>query len=256
LAGPSSPTNPSEPLRSTALLRLVSAITLIGLSATTLADSPDFSLCEQVLTPYSATYVSSFRGIAMQGERTLERTGEGQFLLSHKAKAFGSHATETSRFSVVDGDFRVEQYDYLQSLLGFKKQDHARFDRQNGLIKTRYKSEKDLPLTPGILDNLSQQLAIRCDTALGNVVMDYPVVKRSGMKTYRYEQVGTETIQTDFGELDTIVLKRIQDGNKRTTQIWLAPDLNYLLVRLHQTENKDSLDLTLELADVSFQSAQ
>lgn len=234
--------------------RLGSTIALIGLSATTLADSPDFSLCEQVLTPYTATYVSSFRGIAMQGERNLERTDTGVFLLSHKAEAFGSYATETSRFSVAKGEMLVEQYDYLQSLLGFKKEDHARFDRKSGLIKTRYKSEKDLPLAPGILDNLSQQLAIRCDTALGNTTMEYPVVKRSGMKTYTYKRVGTETIQTDFGELETIVLKRIQDNGKRTTQIWLAPDLNYLLVRLHQTERKDSLDVTLELSNVNFRA--
>ncbi len=216
------------------------------------AAAPDFSRCEAILTPYSAVYASSFRGIPMRGERQLTRETDGTFVLSHEAKALGSRFTERSFFTLDGGDLRVRRYDYLRSILGISKEDHAVFDWDAGSISTHGRSDRELPLSADIFDNLSQQLAIRCSAAQGQATMRYSVVKRSRIKDYAYERVGEETIKTDLGELDTVVLRRVHDTNKRTTRVWLAPELNFMLVRLHQTESKDGLDVRLDLSKVTF----
>jgi hypothetical protein len=236
---------------------LASCLTLaLGLAVThptTAGDTPDFASCAEVLTPYKAVFVSSFRGIAMQGERDLQRRDDGTFVLSHRAKAFGSYANEESVFVLEDGRIEIQEYHYVQSLLGFKKEDHAAFDWQSGIVKTHGKRERELPLIPGTFDNLSQQLAIRCSAKLGTDTMQFSVVKRSKQKDYVFERVGEETIDTDLGPLDTIVYRRVRDTDKRTTRFWLAPELNHMLVRLHQAEKKDALDVTLELSEVTFE---
>lgn len=229
-------------------------VLLLGLGPLrVLADTLDFSTCVSVLTPYTATYVSSFRGIPMQGERRLEQRDDGALVLSHRAEAFGSYANEQSVFTLENGLIEVQEYDYLQSILGFTKEDHARFDWANSLVRTRGKKERELPLVAGTFDNLSQQLAIRCGAAQDKETMRFSVVKRSKMKDYVYERVGEEQIEADLGPLDTVIYRRVQDTSERTTRIWFAPDLNHMLVRLHQTESKDGLDVTLELSQVSFQ---
>jgi len=78
-------------------------------------------------------------------------------------------------------------------------------------------------------------------------------VKRSKQKDYVFEREGEETIDTDLGPLATIVYRRVQDNDERTTRFWVAPELNHMLVRLHQTEKKDGLDVTLELSEVTFE---
>jgi len=239
--------------RPSRVARLAKVLAL-GLPVTAFAgDVPDFDRCADVLTPYSAVFKSSFRGIAMQGQRDLQRRDDGTFRLSHRAKAFGSYANEESTFVLKDGTLEIREYHYVQSLLGFKKEDHAEFDWLGGLVRTSGKRERELPLVVGTFDNLSQQLAIRCSAAQGTETMQFSVVKRSKQKDYVFERVGEETIDTDLGPLATIVYRRVQDNDERTTRFWVAPELNHMLVRLHQTEKKDGLDVTLELSEVTFE---
>lgn len=48
---------------------------------------------------------------------------------------------------------------------------------------------------------------------------------------YDYELSGSETIQSDLGELETVLLIRRSERGER--KIWLAPQLDYLPVRLY-----------------------
>lgn len=211
----------------------------------------DFSACASVLTPYEAAYVSTYRGLAMQGRRTLKAQSDGTFVLSHTASKLGNSVTERSVFRIQDNRIRVEKYDMTRSMLGVKREQHSWFDWDKGEVRVTGRNSLVLPLDDQPLDPLSYQLAMRCDFALGKAYGSYPVVTRKTIKHYRFEVTGTERLATDIGNLETLVVERVTDG-KRSTRVWLAPDLNYLMVRLEQRETKQDLHLVLEIEQMAF----
>jgi hypothetical protein len=52
--------------------------------------------------------------------------------------------------------------------------------------------------------------------------------------------------------VDTVVVERVRDDDERSTRIWFAPSLNYLLVRLRQIEKDEDNDVMLQLKSVDF----
>jgi hypothetical protein len=220
-----------------------------------LAQAPakaDFSGCPAILTPYKAVYTSTVFGIPMKGERSLQTDADGRFVLTQGASTFGSHATERSRFRLRDNRIRVEAYDMERSIVGIRREYRNRFDWGRGEVSVSGSDDALLPLDEAPLDALSWQLAMRCDFAAGAEEASYPVVRRDRIRRYAFRLTGTERRKTALGTLDTLVVDRVTDGN-RSTRVWLAPDLNYLLVRLEQVENNKDQSFVLELEQVSFE---
>ena len=84
----------------------------------------------------------------------------------------------------------------------------------------------------------------------GNVV-DIPLALTSSLRRWRYEVVGTETLPMSFGPIDAVHLKPILDGPRRANEypfeIWVAPSLQYLPVRiLVKTNERTYADLSLD----------
>jgi hypothetical protein len=213
----------------------------------------DFSRCPTVLTPYEASYVSSYNNLSLNGQRSLAAQESGAWLLSHTVKKLGSRISERSVFEADNNQLRVRQYDMDRSIFGIRRKDHVHFDWENKVIRTSGRLEREIPLDGSHFDPLSHQLALRCDMARGAQQATYAVVRKGRVKPYRFRRVGTERLETALGPLDTVVVERVRDTDERSTRIWLAPGLNYLLVRLHQRDDEDDLDLTLRLKSVEFQ---
>ena len=47
----------------------------------------------------------------------------------------------------------------------------------------------------------------------------------------RFERVGTETVKTPIGRFEAIKLRRVRENSTRNTLIWIAPSLNYSVVK-------------------------
>jgi len=55
--------------------------------------------------------------------------------------------------------------------------------------------------------------------------------------SYRYAIVGRETLKTVIGDIPTLHVKKVQEGDdKRAFDVWLATERNYLPVRIRYTE--------------------
>jgi len=140
---------------------------------------------------------------------------------------------------------------YLYSRTGGKKERHAEltFDWENKRItndvdQTPWKME--LPL--GTLDKYVYQIQVMIDLGLGKTRMDYLIADGGKLKNYPLEVVGEEQLKTKLGKLDTVVLKKV--GDKRKTTMWCAKELNYLPVRITQTET-DGSDYEAEIISLS-----
>jgi len=136
-----------------------------------------------------------------------------------------------------------------------KRNENIRFDWEKQIIDVTGHRERTLPLDRAFFDALSYQLALRCDIAQGAENASYPVVRKGKTTTYNFRRIGTEQLETALGNLDTVLVERVREKPGRSTRVWLAPGLNYLLVRLDQSERqqeKRDVDVTLRLKGIKF----
>ena len=76
----------------------------------------------------------------------------------------------------------------------------------------------------------------------------FAVADGGKLKHYLFDAVGPEIVRTARGQFNTVVVQRRQaEHNPRRTQLWLAPRLHYLPVRIRHTERDEGVfELRLE----------
>jgi hypothetical protein len=87
------------------------------------------------------------------------------------------------------------------------------------------------------------------------VVVDQPLVLARKQYAWRYEVVGEELLQTPLGELPTWHIKpqREAGGGDLTAEVWLAPSVQYLPVRMVLRRDADTW-IELQLNRVPLQA--
>ena len=128
---------------------------------------------------------------------------------------------------------------------------HLVFDWRAGVVENRGAGEHwRIALPPGTQDSLSMQLALMAAVREGRSRIEVPVAVRGRIKTYRFEQVGEERVDTPAGDFMAIKLARTDDDRDRSW-FWLAPELDYLLVSFVK-KKKSGLRTEMLLQSVRF----
>ena len=114
---------------------------------------------------------------------------------------------------------------------------------------------KEVPQQPGAQDEASQfvQLTWLFTTQphklrVGGAV-EMPLAISRKLERWTYDVAGEETLRFPFGDVPAFHLKprRAATGGDLTAEIWIAPTLQYLPVRIRITDGKESwVDLSLE----------
>lgn len=107
-----------------------------------------------------------------------------------------------------------------------------------------------LEIKPGTLDRLSVQQAARLwvkthvgDAKPGTLVV--PVADHKRIKTYTFAIKGKGQVETSAGRFEAVQFERIDDP-KTTLRFWLAPDKDYMPVKVQNIEDgEDKVSLTL-----------
>lgn len=240
----------------------------IGLTLTLLTAfaAPALFAAAEAPVEFSAYYEARTNGMRGDAERHLIAQDDGYRMnVSLEARMAGIKIGELNQSSefTLEGDRIVPQiYSYTISGITSEVQE-IRFDWQNGSALSRRDDEAwDLDIEPGVVDNLSYQLALaraveRVDSQ-EEQEFTLQVINRDEIRSHRYRIVGEEQLDSPIGLLNTIKLERVRDDDSgRTTEIWLASDWNYLLARLEQ-HNPGGLriELKLENAIVDDQQVQ
>ncbi len=108
-----------------------------------------------------------------------------------------------------------------------------------------------LDIKPGTLDRLSVQQAARLwvkthvnDAKPGTLVT--PVADHKRVKTYTFAIKGRGMVETAAGRFEAIQFERIDDP-KTTLRFWLAPEKDYMPVKVQNIEDgEDKVSLTLK----------
>lgn len=194
------------------------------------------------LEPFSAVYSARYSGITLEATRTLSKTADDQWEMTTEARNFMGEINETSRFTLDDGTLQSNYYRYKRRVLGSSKQEEQLFDwsRQiSGYYVDRgpdSKPRRKINLTQPLFDRSNYQLQLIQDLRDGVEELSYQVADRGRQREYRFERLGSESLDTAVGEVVTVKVIRVRDDGDRETLLWFAPALNYLLVQMEHTE--------------------
>ncbi len=114
---------------------------------------------------------------------------------------------------------------------------------------------KQVPTQPGVQDEASQfvQLTWLFTTQPGRLrvgsAVEMPLAISKSLQRWIYDVQGEQVLRFPFGEVPTFHLKprRAATGGDLAAEIWIAPSLQYLPVRIRITDTSNNwIDLTLE----------
>jgi hypothetical protein len=176
--------------------------------------------------------------------RTLSNTEDGQILYS-ETKTTGivslfrkDKIIEKSIWKNINGKLEPEFYEYDRS--GTKKPRNVtvKFDWvKNQITNSINGSSWKMQTEEGVIDKLLYQYFIMLDLQQGKTNFQYQIADGGKEKTYIFETIGEEIINTPIGKLRTIKLIRIRKDSDRTDIFWCAPDMNFLPVKLEITDD-------------------
>lgn len=209
------------------------------------------ALADRFIKPYSATYSTTWKkgiSIKVEGTQTLTQSDDNIWLFSFKADTFFASLNESVEFTVDRGQIFPLSYEYHTSAFGKKRDATLTFDWQKNRVRNDIKNKPwNMNIEAGVLDKLSIQLQIRQDLKHNKDALDYHIADGGKLKSWHFERLGKEQIETQLGTIEAIKVKREAAGKKaKTTTFWFAPEYDYLLVKLVHKEKKESYQLEID----------
>lgn len=199
------------------------------------------------LPTFSAEYTLKRNGVALgTATRSLRATKEGRFIYASTTYATGMIAwfvkdriDEHSLFTLAGNHIRTNEYVYNRHGGTKRRQVKLVFDWEKGVVTNVIDGDPwQMQVPPDAYDKLGYQLAIMQDLRNGRTKLEYNIADGGKLKNYVFEMLGEESVETVFGKMKAVKIRRQDD--KRFTTIWCASALNYLPVRLEQQETDGS----------------
>jgi Protein of unknown function (DUF3108) len=92
----------------------------------------------------------------------------------------------------------------------------------------------DLPLTAGVQDDSSVQVAMMVELLAGRTPEHFSLIDKNGVREYHYAREGEETLPTPFGAVATVVYRSQRQGSLHVNRYWCAPGRGYIPMRVEQ----------------------
>jgi hypothetical protein len=238
-----------QPPRCALLLASALLFASAGLHAGTAADAP---------AEFVAKFAIEWKGITA-GYTTLTLTRTAANAYTYRSRnvargifklAFPDAISQTSTFSVVNGEVRPTSYHADDGDPNSDKAVTLRFDWESGRVTgVAEKKPIDLALPSGTQDSLSVQIELMREVAAGRSPKGFWLIDDDEVKEYRYTREGTETLDTPLGKLETLRYRSEHAGSDRVTRLWLAPALSYLPIRAERSR-AGKIDFSLVIREL------
>ena len=157
---------------------------------------------------------------------------------------------ESSIFKIHNNEIKPSTYMFTRHLKGTVeviatnfdvKQNHGSFDNIKGCIsysKIKTETIKHEDSDCSAQDRLSVQIDYRKKLKSGKYNVGYFVIDKGREREYEFKFIDTEVIDTIFGKTETVVVKKIIQGNKRSTLTWYAVNHGFVPVKIEQYRKK------------------
>jgi len=221
-------------------MRFPAVLALAMLSSTGAAGA-----AEPVLPPVNATYTVSWNGISLGDATITLRAGDKPDCYIYESSSdpvglvrmFYGAPHELSEFCVAGGKVVPKKFQYVIS----KKSDDnfsLEFDVAARKVRDDKGQEREIPANAQ--DRFGMQQAVRLwllgrlkEKDPGAEPYDVAQVDDKNIRQYRFAITGKETIEIPAGKFDTILIQRVDDP-KKSSKFWIAPELNYMPVKVEQ----------------------
>lgn len=193
--------------------------------------------------PFEANY-QIFRSGKKHGEaqRYLKRDGAG-YELGYNSKIswliFKDQRNERSQFVIEQGRIKPTHYLMQRSGTGPSRHYELSLDWDLKQLKVeKAQTIKKVVWNDQWLDLLSFHGQIVLDLQQGKTNFVYDVLNRHGEnRTYKYKVGVEEWLSLPYGKVKALRIERYGQSPDKQVYAWLAPDLDYVLVRLWQSED-------------------
>lgn len=130
----------------------------------------------------------------------------------------------------------ISSYNKVKAI-GISKKQHVSYNHTTNTAKVSGSKDATLEIDENTNDGLSFFLEARCGLIKGETEFKYPIIKKAKLRTVKYQIVGHEKVKTALGTFDTIKIEKVRSNKKRKTILWIAPELDYMVVKLYHYEN-------------------
>ena len=209
-----------------------------------------YNLAAQEIPDYKGEYVFTNSRVSMKGIRELITHEEaGKRTIQFNAKFPLGKIKIISDFSEKNNLISSIKYfvDVKWTLITDKRT--INFDQVSGLLTSKGKFEwsKDLPANENVFDPLNVQIQIRKNIIAGmkEFSLMLPDLKTGAIEANNYKVVENGEFEVEGTNFPCIIVERIRLQDDRTTRYYLAPDLDYLIIKV-EDEDQDG-DTSLEL---------
>ena len=161
---------------------------------------------------------------------------------------FSDKREETSDFILTDGRIQPLRYIMQRSGTGPNRYYELNLDPAAKVLSEGKKRQpKAVNWQDDWQDQISYQLQLALDLKAGKTEFHYNVLNRNGnSKLYHYKVVAEEMLPLPYGNINTLRIARIEQNSDKQIYAWLAPELDYMLVRLWRGEdNVEQFDVQL-----------
>ncbi|MGB5258146.1 MAG: DUF3108 domain-containing protein [Woeseiaceae bacterium] len=235
-----------------------SACVAVVLSIALLLPLPLFA--ERAAIPaFSANYSVSY-GI-LRGEMTLElRHAEPGYIYRTSLRPRGvvswlrrGEIRESTSLVAGEGLVRPLDYDSVDTIAKPTRHVQYEFDPQNGRVTGEYKlREVDVPMQQDGQNRISAQVAIMEALQSGIELSELPVFDRGRWRTFQFEIIPDQLVETPAGDFETIQVRYASDAKSKSWSLYCAPSLDYLpvlIVYREKGKTKSRAELTDFLID-------
>ncbi|MEA5444787.1 DUF3108 domain-containing protein [Gammaproteobacteria bacterium AB-CW1] len=212
---------------------------------------------ERGFTAEYRAYYGSMRGASTVF--TLERWNDDEWLWQSRSEPAGVVSmfrddiiTERSRFRVVENGIQALDYRYHHREGGdTRRQRHLAFDLNDGIVRFNDDGDRgELEVPAHSLDRFLAQYVLMRSLANDERPEGFHIVDRDRQFEQALDYAGEERIRTRAGRFDTVRVDLKDADSERVLSLWMAPELDYLPVKLEQSEpGERTVRMELESSD-------
>lgn len=205
--------------------------------------------------PFKATYYSEIDHLVTlkgEGVQELQLLPDGLYQFRFDVESLVADMRESVVFEWDSQDCLLIPVRYRQSLEGKlisdRRTDFTNY-REDNEYRGHYRSKAfTTDSKDRYVDPLGLQIQVRQDLKAGKKEMKYYMVHKGKVLIDRYRVVESEPLKIEGKTYDTIKLEKVRpDTSDRETYMWMAPELDYALVRLlHQEPDGERYEVILK----------
>lgn len=206
-----------------------------------------FSGQAYAMSPFQATYQFAYNGKNVgTATRTLSQSGNNwNYVFAAKAAGLAS-ATETSNFTFNNGQIISNNFTRTSKVLVHNDTMSIKFNPVAKVINTNKSNKaRSFAWKVGALDELNAELQLREDLKNNGLKATYLIAGAKSLEARRFVKQGNETVKTPYGTYNTLKVVLTHDNGSKSSTFWLAPNLDYLPVKMAHQDEKTSFSLLL-----------